>query len=87
MKQNVESILTDYIRAVMSRATYTVFTEDGSTYGEIPGFENVTARTDTPEQCRHDLVESLEEWIFSRITRQLPVPEVDGIQLPVKEMM
>lgn len=82
----MESILTNYIRAVMSRATYTVLA-DGLTHGEIPGFENVAAQADTLEQCRHDLVESLEEWIFSRVTRQLPVPEVDGIQLPVKEMM
>lgn len=71
----------------MSRAIYTVIPEEGSTYGEIPGFENVTAQADTPEQCRQDLVESLEEWIFSRLTRQLPVPVIDGIQLPVKEMM
>lgn len=70
----------------MSRATYTVLT-DGSTYGEIPEFENVSARADTLEQCRHDLVESLEEWIFSRVTRQLPVPVIDGIQLSGKEMM
>ncbi len=70
----------------MSRATYTTST-DGLTYGEIPGFENVFARADTLEQCRHDLVESLEEWIFARVTRQLPIPVVDGIQLPVKDMM
>lgn len=70
----------------MLRATYTALA-DGCTYGEIPGFENVTAQADTLEQCRHDLVEALEEWIFSRMTRQLPVPEVDGIHLPVKEMM
>ncbi|ABW26182.1 type II toxin-antitoxin system HicB family antitoxin [Acaryochloris marina] len=78
--------MSNYIRAVMSRATYTA-AADGSTYGEIPGFEKVSARADTLEQCRHDLVESLEEWIFSRVTRQLPVPIIDGIQLPTKEMM
>jgi len=70
----------------MLRATYRVLT-DGSTYGEIPEFENVTAQADTLEQCRHDLVESLEEWIFSRVTRQLPLPVIDGIQLPMKEML
>jgi predicted RNase H-like HicB family nuclease len=80
-------MLTDYIQAVMKRATYQLSTEDHLIYGEIPGFARVTARAETIEICRSELIEALEEWIFFHISRQLPVPVVDGIELPVKEML
>lgn len=80
-------MLTPYIQAVMQRATYRLSPEDELIYGEIPGFERVTACADTLEACRSELVEALEEWIFFRVSRQLPVPIVDGIELPLKDVL
>jgi predicted RNase H-like HicB family nuclease len=73
-----------YISAVMDRAEYQVVPEDDSIYGEVPGFEGVSARAPSLEACRHDLSESLEEWIFFRISRNLPLPAIDGVQMPTK---
>lgn len=80
-------MLTDYIQAVMQRATYRLSQDKHLIYGEIPGFDRVTAEAETMEACRSELVEALEEWIFFHLSRQLPVPVVDGIELPVKEML
>jgi len=79
--------LTDYIQAAMQRATYRLSHDEQLIYGEIPGFDRVTARAETMEACRSELVEALEEWIFFHMSRQLPVPVLDGIELPVEEML
>jgi predicted RNase H-like HicB family nuclease len=78
-------MLSDYIRAAMAHAQYQVIPKDDTILGEIPGFEGVCAKAHTLEMCRHDLSEALEEWIFFRISRHLPVPDVDGVRLQVKD--
>lgn len=78
-------MLTEYIRAAMKKARYEILPDDNSFYGEIPGFDGVYANADTLEACRDELGEVLEEWIFFRISRNLPLPVVDGIELSIKE--
>lgn len=80
-----QSMLSDYIRAVMTQAQYRVVPENDAIYGEVPGFEGVYAEAETLECCRNDLAEALEEWIFFRVSRKLPVPQVEGVWLPIKE--
>ena len=52
-------MLTDYIRAAMRKASYEILPDDGTFYGEIPGFDGVYANADTLERCRE---ESEEIW-------------------------
>lgn len=80
-------MMTDYIQAAMQRATYRLSQDEDLVYGEIPGFDRVTACAETMEACRSELVEALEEWIFFHLSRQLPVPVLDGVELPVKDML
>jgi len=56
-------MLTEYIQAAMRRANYEILSDDGTYYGEIPGFQGVWANADTLEGCRQELQEVLEEWI------------------------
>ena len=77
-------MLTNYIRAAMRRARYEILPSDNSFYGEIPGFDGVYANTDTLEECRDELEEVLEEWILVRVSKHLPLPVVDGIEITVK---
>jgi predicted RNase H-like HicB family nuclease len=79
-------MLTNYIRAAMHRAKYEILSGDGTFYGEIPGFDGVYANADTLEACREELEEVLEEWILFRISKNLPLPKVDGIELTIKEV-
>jgi predicted RNase H-like HicB family nuclease len=74
-------MLTNYIRAAMRRAKYEILLDDGSFYGEIPGFDGVYANTSTLETCRDELEEVLEKWILFRVSRKLPVPATWGITI------
>ena len=79
-------MLTNYIRAAMRQAKYEILPDDGTFYGEIPGFDGIYANADTLEACREELEEVLEEWIFFRVSRNLPLPVVEGIELTIKEV-
>jgi len=79
-------MLTAYIRSAMHQARYEILSDDGSFYGEILGFDGVYANADTLEACREELEEVLEEWILLRISRNLPLPVVDELELVIKEV-
>lgn len=76
-------MLTEYIRAAMGRARYEILEDDGSFYGEIPGFDGVWANAETLEDCRDELEEVLEGWIVLSLRKNLPLPTVDGISLEI----
>jgi len=74
-------MLTDYIRAAMRRARYEILPDDGTFYGEIPGFDGVYANAKALEACREELEEVLDAWLLFRVSRNLPLPGVDGLEL------
>ena len=78
-------MLTEYLHAAMRKAKYEILTDDKSYYGEIPDCEGVYANAETLEDCRDQLAEVLEEWVLFRVSRELPLPTVDGIELIIKE--
>jgi len=67
-------MLTNYIRNAMKRAKYEILSDDGSIYGEIPGFEGVYANADNLEDCREELEDVLGEWILLRVYKNLSLP-------------
>lgn len=71
----------EYMEAAIRQAKYKVLPGE-TIYGEIPGLDGVHAQGDTLEACRHDLSEVLEEWIYCRVSRQLPLPEIEQNQPP-----
>ncbi len=75
-------MLIAYIKAAMSRAHYTIL-EDGSFFGEIPSVEGAWANADTLEACRDELEDVLQEWIALSLAKNLPIPDIDGINLTV----
>jgi predicted RNase H-like HicB family nuclease len=81
-----KAMLRDYVRGAMHRAHYEILKDDGTYYGEIPGFEGVYANADSLEACREELEEVLEEWVLFRVSRNLEVPEVNGINLQVRKV-
>lgn len=72
-------MLIEYILAAMKKARYEILPDDGTFYGEVPGFEGVYANAETLERCREELKEVLEEWILLRVSRNLTLPIVEGI--------
>ncbi len=49
-----QRLLQAYIRGVLGRAHYEILEDDGSYYGEVPGFEGVYANAESLEKCRED---------------------------------
>jgi len=79
-------MLTQYIQAAMRQAKYEILSDDGSFYGEIPGFQGVWANAETLEDCRDELAEVLEEWIFLHLSDNTPLPVVNGLKLSVEKV-
>lgn len=69
----------------MAKAHYELLGGSEGYYGEIPGFQGVLAPADTLEACRDELASTLDDWLLFRLSRQLPVPVVEGLDLTVKE--
>ena len=78
-------MLSEYLNAAMAMAHYELLDAGEGFYGEIPGFQGVLAQADTLENCRGELASTLEDWLLFRISRQFPVPVVEGLDLAVKE--
>ena len=70
-----------YIWAAMCRAKYEMLSDDGTFYGEIPGFDGVNANANALEASQEELAEVLEEWILFRISKNLPSPMIHGTEL------
>jgi predicted RNase H-like HicB family nuclease len=80
------AMLTSYIAAAMWNATFEILSDTKKYYGEIPGFDGVWATADNLAACQEELREVLEEWILLRVSRGLPLPAVDGIELKFTEV-
>ncbi len=70
-----------YVEAAMKDAVYEVLEDDGSVYGEIPGFCGVYANGLSHQECSRELAEVLDEWLQLRLAWGREIPIVDGIDL------
>ena len=77
-------MLTRYLAAALHHATYEILSDDGTFYGEIPGFAGVLANAPTLEACRDQLEDVLEEWVLFRVSRNLPLPKVDDLEIRIR---
>lgn len=78
-------MLTEYVQAALRRAKYEIL-EDGTFYGEIPGFDGVYANAETLDECREDLRQVLEGWIVLGLRLNHVLPTVDGISLSIEKV-
>lgn len=58
------AMLTEYIKAAMSRAQYEILEDDGSFVGIIPDCKGILANSFTLESCRDKLKDALSGWII-----------------------
>ena len=78
-------MLFEYIQKALKKAEYKIL-DNGTWFAEIPGFEGLWANTKTVEECRFELQEVLEEWLILKIRDQDPIPEIEGVEIKVKEV-
>jgi predicted RNase H-like HicB family nuclease len=65
----------------MQQAHYKMLPESGQYFGEIPSLQGVWATGTTLEACRDELEEILEEWPALSLSRNLPIPVINGIDI------
>jgi predicted RNase H-like HicB family nuclease len=77
-------MLTEYIRKALENAHYEIIQDDEPYYGEVPGLDGVWASAKSLEECRKNLAEAIEDWVFFSIAKGMPLPPIDGarIELP-----
>ena len=66
-------MFTDFIAKKLRMAKYKLL-EDGTYFGEIPGFRGVWANAKNLEDCRKELREVLEDWMVLKIKDNEQVP-------------
>ena len=74
----------EYVQAALERAEYKRL-DDGTWFGEIPGFEGVWANNKTIEECRRELVEVLDEWLILKVRDRDIIPKIDNFEIRIKE--
>ena len=79
-------MLSEYIQKALEKARYKVL-DDGTWFAEISDFEGVWANAATVEECRHELVEVLEEWLVLKIRDRDAIPEIEGVGIQIKEVL
>ena len=77
-------MLFEYIQKALEKAQYKIL-GDETWFAEIPGFEGVWANAKNVEECRHELMEVLEEWLILKIRDRDPIPVMEGVDIRVKE--
>ena len=70
----------------MERAHYELMEDGEGFFGSIPGLESVWAQAETLEGCRTELKSVVEDWLLLSLSRQLPIPVIDGVDLTAREV-
>lgn len=76
-------MLTRYIRAALHQTAWEILPGDEGFFGSIPGLEGVWANAPTLEKCREELEDALKDWLLFRLSRQLQIPPIGGIDLNI----
>ena len=79
-------MLIKYVQAAMRHAHYEIIDDPNPFYGSIPECQGVWAAGKTLEECREELESGLEDWILFRVSRQLALPQIDGLDLSIREV-
>jgi predicted RNase H-like HicB family nuclease len=77
-------VIIEYINEALKKAKYEIINDEDPYYGEIPEIKGVWATGKTLEECRQQLRETLDEWLILSFKKNLPIPDINGIDLNLK---
>lgn len=80
-------MLREYIRTALEHAHYELIEDDEPFYGEVSQLKGVWATGKTLEACRTNLKSTLEGWLLVRLSRNLSIPEIDGVAVTLPKEM
>ncbi len=73
----------EFLISYLNKAKYELIDEGKTYYGEIPELKGVWATGKTLEECRKNLLETLEGWVILRLKKNLPIP---NFKIPCKKI-
>jgi predicted RNase H-like HicB family nuclease len=71
-------MIEEYIKAALEIAKYELIENEEPYYAEIESLKGVWATGKTLEECRRNLISTLEGWIIMCIRNNIPIPAIDG---------
>ncbi len=79
-------MISEYLNAAIHLSKYEYLPNDKIYYGQIEGFQGVNASAANLEQCRDELLSTLEDWVLFSIHKNLDLPTVNNINLRIKDL-
>lgn len=76
-------MFAEYIQAALERAEYEIIDDPQPYYAHVPGLEGVWATGKTFEECRKELISTIEGWIVLGLRMGHPIPAIDGCTIDV----
>ena len=64
----------EFLTSYLQKARYELIDRGKTYYGEIPELKGVWATGKTLEECRKNLLETLEGWVLLRLRKNLSIP-------------
>jgi predicted RNase H-like HicB family nuclease len=71
-------MFAEYIAAALEKAEYEIIDDPEPYYARVPGLQGVWASGKTLEECRRELISTIEEWIVLGLRMGHPIPSIDG---------
>ena len=68
-------MIQDFLTSNLNKADYEMIDGGKRFYGEIKGLRGVWAVGKTLEECRRNLVTTIEGWLIVRLKKNLPIPQ------------
>jgi predicted RNase H-like HicB family nuclease len=73
----------EFLNTYLHKAKYELIDQGQTYYGEILALKGVWATGKTLEECRKNLLETLEGWVLLRLRKNLPIP---NFKIPYKKV-
>jgi predicted RNase H-like HicB family nuclease len=80
-------MLSQYIQAALERAHYETIEDEEPFYAEVPGLDGVWATGKSMEECRRNLQDAIEDWLFFSIAKGLPIPALGDVTIRLPEKL
>ncbi len=81
LEEGGKPMLANLMDRAMESAIYELIEDEGTYWGEIPGFQGAWARGATLAGCRRELREALSDWLALRLRLGLSIPVVANLDL------
>ncbi len=76
-------MLSAFINAALQKAKHETL-NNGAVYAEISELQGVWAEGKTVEECRNELVDVIEGWLFLKLKDGDHIPVLEGVDLNAK---